>query len=737
MAVTTRMEVDSSSFKSGIEQARNSLRTLDAELKKNEAQYKATGDAETYLQNKSKTLQSQLQAQKSIISQAENALKAMKDSGVVPTDAAYQKMERTLLQAQTAMYDIQGALQNLDGSQMEAAGSADKLAESVNGISHKVSLDAVIGGIGKITDGLEKAAQKAIQVGEAIWDNIMTSARWGDDIATQAMMYQMTVEDFQKISAIAATSGETSVDSLLKSWKKLKMNLTSDADGVKDAFRELGIATEEVYGKTAFGGATRARDYMDVFWEIGDALMHMSDASEQERLAQTLLGRSWEQLIPMFTLGREQYEEMLQNTDTVSEESVNNLAVLNDKIIEVEQQFNTLKNEIIGQIAPDFTKAAETISGLLGRLNDYLKTDDGQAMLRSLGDAVGKLFDDLGKIDPEDVVNNFVSVFNKLKEGFEWISDHWGEVKIGLIGIGAGFGLLKISETVLTFMQLVASGKFLFGASGAAEAAAAGTSAGSAWGGAFAAAVKSAVPVLAPLLGLGAAGYAGAKMIEANLNDKNLNAIYGHGDGEGGIIDTMSDSAAKAAKEYWDVYGDTGSEAAMEARDRMLEIFTNAGYVNAEQGVSLVEQIFDNIINENDIDGMGEKLLARWETLFGEKPAEVPAVPEVSDTAAADIEKQIGEIVIPATVEIKMPYGGGGVNMPRLYANGISYVPFDGVHAILHKGERVMPAREVGSRSFSSNLYVESMYMSGGMDADALGAAIAERNRRVMSGFGS
>jgi hypothetical protein len=71
------------------------------------------------------------------------------------------------------------------------------------------------------------------------------------------------------------------------------------------------------------------------------------------------------------------------------------------------------------------------------------------------------------------------------------------------------------------------------------------------------------------------------------------------------------------------------------------------------------------------------------------------------------------------------------------FANGTWSVLYDGMLARLHKGERVMPAREVQSRNFSSNLYVENMNMSGGMTADALAAAIASRNSRIMAGYGS
>ena len=70
------------------------------------------------------------------------------------------------------------------------------------------------------------------------------------------------------------------------------------------------------------------------------------------------------------------------------------------------------------------------------------------------------------------------------------------------------------------------------------------------------------------------------------------------------------------------------------------------------------------------------------------------------------------------------------------YANGIQFVP-DTRLAWLHPGETVTPARQVTSRNYSSNLYVEKMIMNNGTDARGLADEIAAAQRRQAGGFGS
>jgi hypothetical protein len=109
---------------------------------------------------------------------------------------------------------------------------------------------------------------------------------------------------------------------------------------------------------------------------------------------------------------------------------------------------------------------------------------------------------------------------------------------------------------------------------------------------------------------------------------------------------------------------------------------------------------------------------------------------------AQEISREVG--VVPIAAELvfhkdRRTLNWTGFSSPDgENANGIWAVPFDGYRAVLHKGERVVPAREVNSsRNYSSNLYVESMYMNNEQDAEGLAAAMAAAQRRTSAGFGS
>ena len=784
-------------FKNQMAQAQATVKNVDAAMKLSEKQFKATGDAETYMQNKTQQLNQKLAAQQSAVKSAEAALKQMKANGVDPLSTSYQKMETTLLNAQSAVLDTQNDINSLGTESSEAAGKTDKLAASLGGLNKTVSLETVINGIGRITGAMEKAAGMAVNLGKAIWENITDSASWADNVATQATILGMGVEDYQKLQSVFDTIADVTVADWTAARRKIRQAINDPSTDQIDVLTALGIKTHDTID-TGFGMAEgMAKDWETVFWEAAKELQRRVESGRMtadlaDTWGEALFGKKYSMLLPLIKLGEEAFNEAFDNETVVSEDAIEKLAELNDAYIKLQDDFRDLKAEVLASLAPALEGAANVLDTLLNRLMEYLEKPEGQQALEDMSTAVSGLFSDLGEIDPEQVVSGFAKVFGDIVNGITWISENWEGVKTGIEGIGLALAGLHVAEGVLTFMQLAASGKFLFG-SGAA--AAGGAAAGAAAGGKslWAALADKMEPLLAGAGGAGAGGLVlpglsaallaewklAWKLITDNLRDASLNQVYGDDGGEGGIIDNLTEEQAKRMREYFRQYKDNyGSEDAKDARDALSKAFEEGGVEMTEQAVSLVEGIFDNYLKENP-DDLVDKLLASHPEIFAgladgtgvkffdtkntadvltEKIGLVPLTvePKPEENAAEKISQDVGVVDIRANIVPWFFAGGyghltgggapmglgslGGESMRPVIgnANGLPYVPFDGYHAILHKGERVVTAREMSNtRNYNSNLYVENMVMNNGQDAEGLAAKLSAAQQWTNRGFGS
>ena len=712
-------------FRQGMKDAEASVKTLDAALKANEKALKSTGDAENYMQAQTSLLNKKLQEQKNIAQNAEQALKQMEANGVKTTSASYQNMQRKLIEAQSSMMDTQDQLNNLGNNAAEAAGKTDQLSTSLGGLNKKVSLEQVIGAIGKITDGMEKAGRKAIELGKNIWENITDSAKWADDVATQAMVLNMDVEDYQRYKKVFDTVGELTVAEWQKAKLKVQKAINDPSQEQIDILSALGISTIEWGTRAgASGPELIAKNFEDMFWEIGSTLKKKVENGEltqdlADTYANAIFGRGFAELNPMFALGKEGFTAALAEQNVVTEESINKLAALNDELIKLQGDFNDLKSEVLAGLAPSLQTAAETLDSLLGRLMEYLRSEDGQKALEDLGKAVSGLFDDLGNISPDQVVEGYAKVFNDIVTGMQWISDHWGEVKTGIAGIGAAFLAMKGMENVLMIIKLIDGLKGLgIGGNGGNNPVV--TNAGENT------AARFAVPASVNNAALNAGAWANA----TNMTNA------------GAVVDWFSHETEAGRwfqNQISKLFGGTEQYATDGPFADITKYFESVkkNWEDLTQGEHAGESFLDSIWNSLFGDGYGGGSHG-----FGDEGVEIPVEPVAPEDAASAIAGQVGTVTVPVSLVWDRTIGGAGGgmdwNVRQQHANGLWSVPFDGYAAILHKGEQVVPAREVmNSRNYSSNLYVESMYMNNGQDAEGLAAAIAAANRRTMRGYGS
>lgn len=440
-------------FKQNINTAKTSLKTLDAQLKLTEKQYKASGDAEEYMQQKSEQLKSKLEVQKNIVEETEKALQSMMDNGVDKSSKAFQDMVQQLAKAKGDMLDTRQEMEQLASGATEAANETDSMNQQLAKIGSGISIKNVTDGFEKITSGLKKTAQQAGKTAKKLIEATLGAGAWADDLKTRSDVYGISVEELQRMDKTADII-DTDVDTILKAKKKLRTGLGKGSKETMGAFAALGIDPNDTKGE-------------DLFWKIGEKILELGDENEQEVYSTQLLGKSWQDLLPLFKAGRKEYEEMNKSWSVVSEDTINSLGKMDDEYQKLKNNFETLKMELLGNFAEPMTEGMEGLNKVIGQFQEYLNSEEGKQM-----------------------VENVIGV---VSETFKWITEHPDDVINALKTIVGGWAAIKLTQGALEVKKLIDG---LTGLSGA-DAAAAGAECGSSWAGAFASAAMKAAPFLA------------------------------------------------------------------------------------------------------------------------------------------------------------------------------------------------------------------------------------------------
>ena len=494
-----------SQFKNNMNQSKQAVKTLDAQLALTEKQFKQTGDSESYMSEKAELLKAKLEQQKSVVSNAEKALEQMREKGVDTSSKSYQDLYRQMIQAKGAMIDTENELNGIADAGADAATEVSTVNDTLTHIGKGVDYQNVTDGISKITGTLEKAAQKAWQLGEAIVKSTLGAGTWADELKTTAAQmstaeHTVTPEELQRMRK-TATIIDTDVETIVAARAKL--------------YKDLGKGD-----KSALSGLidTDGKDNIDIFWEAGEAILNMKDNVEQENAAQKIFGKSWKDLIPLFQAGRKEYDETMESWSVVENDQIDALGKMDDQYQKMTAEWETFKMELLSAFSGPLTEGMETITGLFQELNKYLDTPEGQAMLQQIGETVSGLITDLTQINPEEVVGGFTDIVNGVTSALQWIDEHHQDVVTALEVIAAGWAALKITGGVLEILKIVNA---ISGLVSGSEAAAAGAAAGSSWAGAFASAAMKAAPFLAFLYTLLNPGNTSDKIGDNTLVDEN------------------------------------------------------------------------------------------------------------------------------------------------------------------------------------------------------------------------
>ena len=428
-------------FKQNMNQAKQAVKTLDAQLALSEKQFKQTGDSESYMAEKSALLDAKLENQKKLLENTEKALEEMTKNGVDRSSKAYQDMYRQMVQAKSEIIDTENAMNGMTDAGDKASDSVSELNSQMASIGKGVAWDNVTNGLKDITSGMENVIKKSWQVGKSIVDATLGAGAWADELQTTADKYEIPPEKLYKMRQVADFI-DTDAETILDAQDKLAKNNAKQSEDFMGALAHLDI--------NPTGKSTE-----DLFWEAGEAIASLTDDEAKAEYATRVFGKSWRELMPLFKAGREEYDKAFGETSWIGDENFKSLTALDDASQKLNNSWETLQQTFLGTLAGPMKDVFELLNGVLEEFNKYLQSDEGKEALKQMGETIKTLIEDLVNINPADVANGLKTVVEDITKAFEWIKEHKGDVVTALEVIAGGFALLKLGEVATNIGKIV------------------------------------------------------------------------------------------------------------------------------------------------------------------------------------------------------------------------------------------------------------------------------------------
>lgn len=432
-------------FKRGINDAKASLKALDAEAATAAAQFKASGDSQEYLATKAKLTQQQMAAQRTII---ENCQKAMAKFTTEESknSAAYQSLRAQMANAQTAMIGLQNQTEEAGDTMAEAATDTDRLVNAIGNIGKKVSFGNVLTVMKDIGNIAKNAVGAVVDFGKAIVSAGVDAAGAADDLATAAIQYDMTMRELQKWQ-LASNIFDADTQSIIKARSRMLDDAVKSTNGV------LVLDADS----TAFDVAVRdtqgnMRDIQDIFWDTVETLGSMEDATKRDAKAMELFGRSFLEVKTLFQEGaREKWTEILDSAGGNTDEEFGALLQLNDELDLLRYNASVAKTAAMASLAPGFERGAEAMNGFLEKLTAFTRSENAQKMFDSITDSITAFFD---SITEEDIESAFDMIQNKILPGITNFFDGLPEkIQSTVESIGGISGALKTAADTAVWLS--------------------------------------------------------------------------------------------------------------------------------------------------------------------------------------------------------------------------------------------------------------------------------------------
>lgn len=360
IAALNKMQGDISAYtkqQQSITDTSNKLTMYEKQLKAVREEIQANGNSSSALANKEAELEYKVKSTTASLEQKKNKLnelgQSLENAGVNTSELSEEARK------------LKDKVEELKEAEASAGEEAKVLGEKSENAFSLMGEALVAAGIAK---GLE-------EIVDFYKESAAGAATYADTIGTLSLQYGIAAKDLQAYT-YAAELLDVDVNTITASLAKNTRSMNNAADGSKqyvEAYKKLGVSIEDTNGNL--------KDAQTVYWEVIDALSAMSNETERDGIAMTLLGRNAMELNTLIKAGpgvMKEYTAMAEEAGYImSKELLNTLCALDDQEQIQQKNLQALKNTIGATLAPELIKLKEAQNEILVGITDFASEHPG------------------------------------------------------------------------------------------------------------------------------------------------------------------------------------------------------------------------------------------------------------------------------------------------------------------------------------------------------------------------
>lgn len=434
--ITIEFNGDTTKLDKALRQINKETRDIDKELKQVDKALKFNPTSVELWRQKQTLLTQKVEETKKKLDALKQAQQKMDADGVDKNSEEYRKLQREIIVTGNQVKTFEGQLRKVGNVNLRAASEQFKvMGDKLTAAGHAMQ-------------GLSTAAAA---VAASIGAITVKSASWADDINTMSKVYGIGTDELQKYSA-AADLVDVDVETIAKSHSKLTKAMSAAKDETSaqaEAFQALGVDVVDANGNL--------RDADTVWQETIAALGNVSNETERDALAMTLMSKSAQELNPLIEDGGEAYKNLADtlkkyDLDYIDQEMLDNANAFNDSLDTIKAVGTVAFQQVGTQLAAYLAPAMERVVDLVGQIAGWFAnlSPETQAMIATIAGVVAilaPLLLGLGKLS--FAISSIMSLMSVLGPALGGILSTLGPIVIAIAAvIAVGVLLYKNWDTI-------------------------------------------------------------------------------------------------------------------------------------------------------------------------------------------------------------------------------------------------------------------------------------------------